>query len=101
MSFKRASKKEAKPTPPLHKVVIVGSGGVGKSALTIQFMYKEFVEDYEPTRADSYRKNILLGNFHLILLSSYEIRNTTWRGTVTVNPSTKVLPKKIAICRKR
>jgi len=48
------------PTKPLHKVIMVGSGGVGKSALTLQFMYDEFVEDYEPTKADSYRKNIVL-----------------------------------------
>ena len=48
-------------TKPLHKVIMVGSGGVGKSALTLQFMYDEFVEDYEPTKADSYRKNITLG----------------------------------------
>ena len=37
---------------------MVGSGGVGKSALTLQFMYDEFVEDYEPTKADSYRKKV-------------------------------------------
>lgn len=42
----------------MFKVIIVGSGGVGKSALTLQFMYDEFVEDYEPTKADSYRKSI-------------------------------------------
>lgn len=45
---------------PLYKVIIVGSGGVGKSALTLQFMYDEFVEDYEPTKADSYRKKVTL-----------------------------------------
>ncbi|KAG9509383.1 Ras-related protein Ral-A, partial [Fragariocoptes setiger] len=39
---------------------MVGSGGVGKSALTLQFMYDEFVEDYEPTKADSYRKLVTL-----------------------------------------
>lgn len=44
--------------PALHKVIMVGSGGVGKSALTLQFMYDEFVEDYEPTKADSYRKKV-------------------------------------------
>ncbi|XP_018563637.1 ras-related protein Ral-a [Anoplophora glabripennis] len=53
------SKKPA-VQPALHKVIMVGSGGVGKSALTIQFMYDEFVEDYEPTKADSYRKKIVL-----------------------------------------
>jgi len=47
-------------TPALHKVIMVGSGGVGKSALTLQFMYDEFVEDYEPTKADSYRKKVVL-----------------------------------------
>lgn len=45
---------------PLFKVIVIGSGGVGKSALTLQFMYDEFVEDYEPTKADSYRKKLML-----------------------------------------
>ncbi|XP_028169616.1 ras-related protein Ral-a isoform X4 [Ostrinia furnacalis] len=53
------SKKPA-AAPTLHKVIMVGSGGVGKSALTLQFMYDEFVEDYEPTKADSYRKKVVL-----------------------------------------
>ncbi|PAV56371.1 hypothetical protein WR25_15483 [Diploscapter pachys] len=44
----------------VHKVIMVGSGGVGKSALTLQFMYDEFVEEYEPTKADSYRKKVVL-----------------------------------------
>eukprot|EP00794_Sanderia_malayensis_P003164 gene3164-3633_t len=44
----------------VHKIIMVGSGGVGKSALTLQFMYEEFVEDYEPTKADSYRKKLVL-----------------------------------------
>lgn len=46
----------------MFKVIVVGSGGVGKSALTLQFMYDEFVQDYEPTKADSYRKKITLDN---------------------------------------
>ena len=34
---------KAKPQQPavIHKVIMVGSGGVGKSALTLQFMYDE------------------------------------------------------------
>lgn len=54
------SNKKGAPSPCLHKVIMVGSGGVGKSALTLQFMYDEFVEDYEPTKADSYRKKVVL-----------------------------------------
>jgi hypothetical protein len=34
------SKTKEKQTG-LHKVIMVGSGGVGKSALTLQFMYDE------------------------------------------------------------
>jgi len=52
--------KKAPSQPVVHKVIMVGSGGVGKSALTLQFMYDEFVEDYEPTKADSYRKKVIL-----------------------------------------
>lgn len=52
--------KDANASNSLHKVIMVGSGGVGKSALTLQFMYDEFVVDYEPTKADSYRKKVVL-----------------------------------------
>jgi len=54
------SKTKAPQPAVIHKVIMVGSGGVGKSALTLQFMYDEFVEDYEPTKADSYRKKVVL-----------------------------------------
>ena len=43
-----------------YKVIIVGPGAVGKSALTLRFMYDEFISDYEPTKADSYRKTMSL-----------------------------------------
>ena len=56
MSSSANGKKQA----PIYKVIMVGSGGVGKSALTLQYMYDEFVEDYEPTKADSYRKKVQL-----------------------------------------
>eukprot|EP00105_Crassostrea_gigas_P008614 XP_011423236.1 PREDICTED: ras-related protein Ral-A isoform X3 [Crassostrea gigas] len=54
------SKAKTQQPQVIHKVIMVGSGGVGKSALTLQFMYDEFVEDYEPTKADSYRKKVVL-----------------------------------------
>ncbi|XP_046375892.1 ras-related protein Ral-a-like isoform X1 [Haliotis cracherodii] len=54
------SKAKTQQPAVIHKVIMVGSGGVGKSALTLQFMYDEFVEDYEPTKADSYRKKVVL-----------------------------------------
>lgn len=36
-----AAKPKGQNSLALHKVIMVGSGGVGKSALTLQFMYDE------------------------------------------------------------
>ncbi|BFZ00387.1 hypothetical protein BsWGS_03426 [Bradybaena similaris] len=40
------------------KVVVLGSGGVGKSALTVKFVSGKFMEKYDPTIEDFYRKEI-------------------------------------------
>lgn len=38
--------------------VVVGAGGVGKSAMTIQFIQSHFISEYDPTIEDSYRKQV-------------------------------------------
>ena len=43
-----------------YKLVVVGGGGVGKSALTIQFIQSHFVSDYDPTIEDSYTKQCVI-----------------------------------------
>lgn len=43
-----------------YKLVVVGGGGVGKSALTIQLIQSHFVDEYDPTIEDSYRKQVVI-----------------------------------------
>ncbi|CAH3191143.1 unnamed protein product [Porites evermanni] len=50
-----------------YKVVVLGSGGVGKSALTVKFVTGQFVEKYDPTIEDFYRKEIDVDNSPSIL----------------------------------
>lgn len=50
-----------------YKVVVLGSGGVGKSALTVQFVSRKFAEKYDPTIEDFYRKEITIDNQPAVL----------------------------------
>ncbi|PWN19920.1 putative RSR1-GTP-binding protein [Microstroma glucosiphilum] len=40
------------------KIVMLGGGGVGKSALTLQFVKGEFLSTYDPTIEETYRKTM-------------------------------------------
>merc|ERR1712070_775257 len=40
------------------KIVVVGAGGVGKSALTLRLCSGKFPKKYDPTIEDSYRKKL-------------------------------------------
>src|SRR3990167_4523131 len=42
------------------KLVVVGAGGVGKSAITVYYVQRYFIEEYDPTIEDAYRKQIIL-----------------------------------------
>lgn len=43
-----------------YKLVIMGSGGVGKSAICLQYVQGHFVDEYDPTIEDSYRKQCVI-----------------------------------------
>ncbi|KAI0343932.1 ras protein [Trametopsis cervina] len=44
------------------RVAILGDGGVGKTALAVQFTLCCFVETYDPTIEDCYRKQLVVDN---------------------------------------
>lgn len=50
-----------------YKCVICGSGGVGKSALTIKFIMGNFVGEYDPTIEDSYRKHATIDDEQVLI----------------------------------
>jgi len=49
------------------KICILGSGGSGKSSITIQLMNNTFVESYDPTIIDTYRKQIIINDVLYLL----------------------------------
>ena len=61
--MKSALTKMANPQegPKTYKIVVLGDGGVGKSCLTWRFIHDQFLEKYDPTIDDAYRKD----NFHV------------------------------------
>lgn len=57
-------------------VVIFGSGGVGKSALTIRFILGNFIEKYDPTIEDNYRKLVNIGDGDFYMLDILDTAGT-------------------------
>lgn len=69
------------------KLAVVGAGGVGKSAITIQFVQNLFVE-YDPTIEDSYIKHTIVDGIPVFL----EIMDTAGqKGLLLCNNSSMYL----------
>jgi len=50
-----------------YRFVVIGAGGVGKSALTVRFIQGNFLEKYDPTIEDSYLKHIEVDGIACVL----------------------------------
>eukprot|EP00056_Hartaetosiga_gracilis_P010601 m.158281 g.158281 ORF g.158281 m.158281 type:complete len:184 (+) comp13351_c6_seq2:2950-3501(+) len=52
--IRRDNKKRRKGSEGGKKIVISGSGGVGKSCLVLRYLFDKFVEEYDPTIEETY-----------------------------------------------
>lgn len=52
---------------PEYKVSLLGSLGVGKSALTVKFITRRFINEYDPTLEDTYTKEDVIDNQMIIV----------------------------------
>jgi len=59
-------------TTPVLELVEFGSGGVGKSTLLHRFMYDTYLDTYDPTLEDTYRKSVVI-NSEVIILECLDI----------------------------
>jgi len=50
-----------------YKICVLGDGGVGLTALTIQLIQNHFVDEYDPTIEDSYRKQVVIDDKNCLL----------------------------------
>jgi GTPase KRas len=50
-----------------YRLTVLGEGAVGKSAITIQFIQNVYIDDYDPTIEDSYRKQVTIDKEECIL----------------------------------
>jgi len=62
---KKGKDKGTEPTEPdmsstQHKLVVIGAGAVGKSALVVRFIKGDFIAEYDPTIEDSYRRQFMV-----------------------------------------
>ena len=68
-----------------YKLVVVGEGGVGKSAITIQFFQKMFVLDYDPTIEDSYIQHTEIAGEWCVLDGKWGMVHGYVRRTLYIN----------------
>ncbi|ELP89032.1 hypothetical protein EIN_164320 [Entamoeba invadens IP1] len=50
-----------------YKIVMLGSGSVGKSAITVQFISGAFIAVYDPTIEDFYRTSVIIKNESILI----------------------------------
>ena len=55
-----ARRKYKKRSLPTYKLILLGSGGVGKTALLHRYLYRTFSPTYTPTLSDTYTQKVAI-----------------------------------------
>ncbi|KAF2158333.1 hypothetical protein M409DRAFT_71692 [Zasmidium cellare ATCC 36951] len=67
-----------------YSMVVLGDGGVGKTALTLQLVLKHFVETYDPTIEESYKTQVDIDGTSCMLdvldTTGQKVSATLWDG---------------------
>jgi small GTP-binding protein len=98
----RNSKKDQKSSQWI-KVVVLGSGAVGKSALTVRYLTNRFIHDYDPTFEDVYedeKKPVLVDDqlYALRIVDTAGQMEVSWRARVFVSPMFFYITFKFVCC---
>jgi len=67
MGQKCSKKRRVKVESGNYKMAVVGSGGVGKSAVIIRYTQNRFVEGYDPTIEDYFKKTVTIEGVRVAL----------------------------------
>ncbi|QQP51811.1 GTP-binding protein Rit2 [Caligus rogercresseyi] len=51
----------------VYRIVVLGDGGVGKSALTLQYVQHNFIDYHDPTIEDAYQQRTVIDNEPCVL----------------------------------
>ena len=73
---------DTEPEKKIYKLVILGGGGVGKSCLTFRLVHDQFVEKYDPTIEDCYRKDNFQVDGEMV---SIEIMDTAGQVNILIS----------------
>uniref|UniRef100_A0A4X2M4H6 Ras like without CAAX 2 n=1 Tax=Vombatus ursinus TaxID=29139 RepID=A0A4X2M4H6_VOMUR len=74
-----------------YKVVMLGAGGVGKSAMTMQFISHRFPDYHDPTIEDAYKTQVRIDDepaYLDILDTAGQVNNICWLAFFFPRPRT-------------
>ena len=65
-----------------YRIVVLGDGGVGKSALTLQYVQHNFIDYHDPTIEDAYQQRTVIDS-EPCLLDILDTAGQVWCNMLT------------------